>query len=305
MGSPSHFLKVFIASKEGQEQTSSRKSYLQLRGACHDSACPPPPAGPSCAETPPSPRRSQLLPGRPVQPDQNFPLGRGPAIRSGPGAVPCSSRVVGGAVLVSLPSLSGPERGMSLGQPGRGPDLPAGDRWGGVRRGDDSIVQGSALLSRPPPPHLQPLGGLPRPGKGERSRRPRPWRSGCGWDEPGGGCTGRPLRPAKRTPRPLAAFPQARSPGGWQVPPPHGGEAMEQFRAIASSCSSFPVIKRGAAGQWLLEMLHPRARTSRSLGLPPGSAGCSETRGSRVLQGPLTPIPPGAPHGKRSPPPLP
>lgn len=236
----------------------------------------------------PFPKALPAPPWPAVQPDQNFPLGRGPAIRSGPGAVPCSSRVVGGAVFVSLPSLSGPERGMSLGQPGRGPDLPAGDRWGGVRRGDDSIVQGSALLSRPPPPHLQPLGGLPRPGKGECSRRPRPWRSGCGWDEPGGGARAAFCTPHNPRRAHLPHFPRhVPRAGGRSLHPREarggvGGEAMEQFRAIASSCSSFPVIKRGAAGQWLLEMLHPRARTSRSLRLPPRSAGCSEfgNRGS-------------------------
>ena len=63
-----------------------------------------------CPSLPPGTDRSEL------------PLGRGPAIWSGPGAEPCSSRVVGGAVLVSLPSLSGPKQGciwVSLG--GAGP----------------------------------------------------------------------------------------------------------------------------------------------------------------------------------------
>lgn len=75
---------------------------------------------------------------RPAKTKQNFPLGRSPVIWSSSGAEPCSSRVVGGAVLVSLSSLSGPKRGciwVSLG--GAGPATDSEGEGGG----DDSIFQ--------------------------------------------------------------------------------------------------------------------------------------------------------------------
>lgn len=61
-------------------------------------------------------------PPSPSEDEAELPLGRSPVIWSSSGSEPCSSRVVGGAVLVSLSSLSGPKRGciwVSLG--GAGP----------------------------------------------------------------------------------------------------------------------------------------------------------------------------------------
>lgn len=91
-------------------------------------------------------KHNPRLPGPSLPPGTDrseLPLGRGPAIWSGPGAGPCSSRVVGGAVLASLPSLSGPKRGciwVSLGGAGPARDQRLRRGWG-ERGGDDSIFQ--------------------------------------------------------------------------------------------------------------------------------------------------------------------
>lgn len=77
-------------------------------------------------------------PPSPSEDEAELPLGRSPVIWSSSGAEPCSSRVVGGAVLVSLSSLSGPKRGciwVSLG--GAGPATDSEGEGGG----DDSIFQ--------------------------------------------------------------------------------------------------------------------------------------------------------------------
>lgn len=86
---------------------------------------------PACAHTV-SRNTTRSSPAPPGTDRSELPLGRGPAIWSGPGAEPCSSRVVGGAVLVSLPSLSGPKQGciwVSLG--GAGPARDQRLRGGG------------------------------------------------------------------------------------------------------------------------------------------------------------------------------
>lgn len=77
-------------------------------------------------------------PPSPSEDEAELPLGRSPVIWSSSGSEPCSSRVVGGAVLVSLSSLSGPKRGciwVSLG--GAGPATDSEGEGGG----DDSIFQ--------------------------------------------------------------------------------------------------------------------------------------------------------------------
>lgn len=68
-----------------------------------------------------------------------LPLGRGPAIRSGPGTKPCSSPVVGGGCLFPSPPFPDPNGDVS-GSAWEGPDLPGTSGWG-ERSGDDSIFQ--------------------------------------------------------------------------------------------------------------------------------------------------------------------
>lgn len=107
--------------------TEVNEIFVAIRCLSHRAPCPPSRPPPTSACTHSEQKRSS--PSLATGTDRpELPLGRGPAIRSGPGAEPCSSRVVGGAVLVSLPSLSGPKRGciwVSLGGAG-----PARDRRG-------------------------------------------------------------------------------------------------------------------------------------------------------------------------------
>lgn len=170
--------------------------------------------------------------------------------QSGPGAEPFSFRVVGGAVLVSLPSLSGPERGciwVSLGGA-----RPARDRRG-ERGGDDSIFQVFGVSELRP---VQFLISLAPSQSGSRS--------GCreGPSLLSGTANLHTLQTVLPHPHHAHTFslPHSRLPGQETGPSAPGKERWNSSRPPrVPGLPSFPVINGGATSQLLHKMLHPRA----------------------------------------------
>lgn len=149
-----------------------------------------------------------------------------------PGSEPCSSRVVGGAGLVSLPSLSGPKPGciwVSLGGAG-----PARARRG-ERGGDDSIFQvfGVSELRS-----FQPLTALPPGGTAALAEGWAFGVGGVGWGRGSFQPESHPPRLANHvwrtmwrspqaSPSPNSGFPKAHAPRAAGSRPRK--RALEQF----------------------------------------------------------------------------